>query len=337
MSVAQTSGRPDVDGLMVLRSTPTNPDQTARRFRSQLPSKYSPLDHSGFMKNSLRLPSLLLACFLVLFGISTSQAAHFRVYLLAGQSNANGRGNAARLPNHLAEPQTNVRFYWHRKQASKNVGHLTENAWIDLAPGSGHGTKAPVHPKEFGPEVTFGRTMADARPSERIAIIKFSVGGSNLYGGWAEKGPLYKTFVSTVETSLAALTAAGDTYELSGMIWQQGENDATPKGANVYEANLTRLVHRVRKDLFAGREAPFVIGGLSDSQYGAKVKTAGTPVFKVRAAQEAVASKMKAVGFVNTDGFSVRAGDRIHFNDKGQIALGHGFATTMLELEKPRQ
>lgn len=82
-------------------------------------------------------------------------AAHYQVYLLGGQSNGNGRADAARLTAPLDAPQTDVRFYWHRTQSVNNVGHLVENQWIDLAPGSGHGSGAPVYAKEFGCEVSF--------------------------------------------------------------------------------------------------------------------------------------------------------------------------------------
>ena len=279
------------------------------------------------------LPPLLLAGLLSLTGTVFSHATHYRVYLLGGQSNANGRANAAKLTGKLASAQNDIRFYWNRKQATQNVGHLAENTWIDLAPGSGHGRTAPVFPMEFGPELSFGRAMADAKPGEHIALIKFSVGGSNLYGGWAEKGPLYTTFVATVKAGLADLTRSGDTYELGGMLWQQGENDANPKGAGVYEANLTKLILRVRKDLFGGREAPFVIGSLSDSHYRAAIRTPGNPVHKVRQAQETAAARMRAVGLVNTDGFSMRPSDTIHFDHNGQLALGRAFAATMLKLE----
>lgn len=89
----------------------------------------------------------------------------------------------------------------------------------------------------------------------------------------------------------------------------------------------------MRSDVFGGAVVPFVIGSLSDSQYGTQITTPGTGAYKVRQAQEAVAAAMVQVGFVNTDGFAVRPTDTIHFDHDGQIALGQGFATEMLVLE----
>lgn len=268
----------------------------------------------------------------LLFLASAAHADHYRIYLLGGQSNANGRGDASQLAAPLASPQTDVRFYWHRTQATTNVGWLLEDQWIDLAPGSGHGVTTPIYPKEFGSELSFGRAMADADSSARIALIKYAHGGTNLYSQWSASGEMYANFVATVQAGLAALSAAGHTYELRGMIWHQGEADTGAQADN-YEVNLTSLVNRVRNDLFAGQPAPFVIGSISNSQYGSQITTPGTGAYKVRQAQQAVAANIVQVGFVNTDGFPVRPTDTIHFDHNGQIALGQGFAAQMLALE----
>ena len=36
----------------------------------------------------------------------------------------------------------------------------------------------------FGPEVTFGRFMADLDPDQPVALIKHAVGGTGLYVYW---------------------------------------------------------------------------------------------------------------------------------------------------------
>lgn len=261
-----------------------------------------------------------------------ASAEHYLVYLIGGQSNGNGRGDASQLTGPLASPQKDVRLYWHRTQKTANVGHLVEDQWIDLAPGSGQGQTNPVYPKEFGPELSFGRALADARPEAKIALVKYTHGGSSLHGNWAENGPMYKTFVSTTRAALAALTAAGHTHELRGMIWQQGEADTEKEWPAAYQTNLTNLISRVRKDLFEGKPRPFVIGGLSDSQ-DATIKKPGTGWHTVRKAQEAVAKALPKVGFVNTDGFPTRPGEAIHFNHAAQIALGKAHAAEMIRLE----
>jgi len=265
---------------------------------------------------------------------TVAKAEHYRVYLLGGQSNGNGRADAAQLTEPMASPQTDVRFYWHRTQDADNVGWLLEDEWIDLAPGSGHGTGDPVFPKEFGCELSFGRTLADAYPSAHIAIIKYTHGGTTLYNHWSASGFQYQTFMATVQAALAALTNSGHTYTLAGMIWQQGETDTNnASSADAYQANLADLIARVRHDFFADQPLPFIIGTISNSQYGSTITTPGTGPYKVRKAQEAVAQADPTAGIVITDDFEVFAVQPIHFNHNGQIALGQGHADQMQAIE----
>ncbi|YCM42926.1 sialate O-acetylesterase [Verrucomicrobiaceae bacterium 227] len=279
------------------------------------------------------LHSLAPAALSALLLTSAAHADHYQVYLLGGQSNANGRGDAAQLTEPLASPQSDVRFYWHRTQVTTNVGHLVEDTWIDLAPGSGHGTTSPVYAKEFGSELSFGRTIADTKSTANIAIIKYSHGGTNLHTQWSASGDMYATFVATAQAGLTALTEAGHTYDLRGMLWHQGEADAgSLTNANAYAANLTSLINRVRRDVFDGRSLPFIIGGLSNSQ-DSSIETPGSSWYTVRQAQENTAQAMTQVGFVNTDGYTTRIGEAIHYNHDGQIALGQGFAAEILRLE----
>ena len=276
---------------------------------------------------------LKLAVIVSLFGVSPALATHYRVYFLGGQSNASGRGDASQLTEPLASSQPDVRFYCHHTLAVTNLVWLLEDQWIDLAPGSGHGTQSPVYAKEFGAEVSFGRSLADSNPAVHIAIVKYTHGGTSLYSDWAPNGVRYNTFVATAQAALAALTSAGDTYELGGMIWQQGEADAgSVANANAYNTNLTSLIARVRQDVFGGRSLPFIIGSLSTSQ-SASITTPGTGWYIVRQAQESVATNVVQVGFVNTDGYPTRPNNAIHFAAAGQVALGQGFAAEILRLE----
>ena len=119
--------------------------------------------------NLKKLSLLSLTCSLL---TSPLFATHYRVYLLGGQSNANGRGDASQLAAPLNTPQNDVQLYFHKTQSTTN-GNLTQDTWLSLQPDSGHGTNSPAgHTVEFGSELKFGRDMADANPSVNIAIIK---------------------------------------------------------------------------------------------------------------------------------------------------------------------
>ena len=272
--------------------------------------------------------SIAVALLVWLVAVSSSSAAHYQVLFLGGQSNASGRADAAQLGPPLSQPQTDVRLYHRNLQDSNSV--LPEDQWINLAPGSGHGSSR-FFLTEFGPEVSFGRAMADAKTAEKIAIIKYAYGGSNLHSDWAAGGRRYTAFIKTVQDGLAALTAEGHIYTLRGMLWQQGEADASEPAASSYEVNLTSLIARVRADLNGGVAFPFVIGSLSSSQYKS-ITTVGSAPHKVRTAQQNVADTVPLAAIGITDGFGILT-DGIHFNHNGQVALGEMFASQILALE----
>ncbi|MDC1349703.1 sialate O-acetylesterase [Akkermansiaceae bacterium] len=274
---------------------------------------------------------------------SLVQAEHYRVYLLGGQSNGNGRGDAAELAVPpldafgLGAAQTDVLFYWDKTQSTTN-GNLTQNTWLDLQKDSGHGVNSPAgHAVEFGSELSFGRAMADNDPSVKIAIIKYTHGGTNLHTQWAAGGTNYNSFTTTVQSGLAALTALGHTYEMGGMVWIQGESDTGSANAPNYEVNLTDLIARVRQDTFGGLTSggmtlPFIISGLADSQYS-NITTVGSGPYIVRQAQETVAAAARQAAFVDTDGLATYSNGAVHFQASAQITIGQQSAAQMLTLE----
>jgi len=259
---------------------------------------------------------------------SFSEDVH--IYLLGGQSNGNGRANAADIPggSPLASPQTDVKLWYRNTQGATN-NTLPESQIIDLAPGSGYGTGAPVYPMEFGPEVAFGRTLADALPSQNIMIVKHTVGGTNLYSQWGSGGSVYSGFLTTANAAINKVIANGDTPVLMGMIWVQGEADTGSESAN-YGTNLADLIARVRADLFGGALAPFVFNQLSDNQYS----SLGSGVINVRNGQQWVSQNVANTAMVVTDGaeFSTNPANIIHFNAGGQIALGTALGNEMIAL-----
>lgn len=236
------------------------------------------------------------------------------VFLVGGQSNALGRADPSTLPTALKNPQPDVPYYY-----STSVGLTT------LRPRA----------TEFGPEITFGRAMADyyeARAGQ-IAILKYAVGGTNLYSQWKAggdatttgDGPLYQDFQTTISAGMIALQMAnpGMTLVLRGMIWMQGESDAIPAQSANYEANLTAFISDIRKTYGAGLF--FTIGELSTGQTGTGP---AADLATVRAAQEHVAAADPLTSILNTNSYSLKP-DNLHWDTVGQQQLGNGFATTM--------
>jgi hypothetical protein len=234
-----------------------------------------------------------------------------KIFLVAGQSNGDGRGNPADLLADLQSPQ--------------GVPIFHNGRWHGLQPGL---TDAN-HPGLFGPEITFGRDVAEALAGENVALVKYAWGGTNLAIDWNPDTPgaHYSAFLNAVQQALGNV---GPDYlpEIAGMIWMQGESDTgILERAENYEANLTNFIQSVRTDLDAP-DMPFVIGQILDY-----------PTYTysdlVRAAQENVAAADRMVALVRTDDLPVIPNNANHYNAAGQMELGSRFATAVLTVPEP--
>ncbi|MCK4998686.1 MAG: hypothetical protein KAS23_04095, partial [Anaerohalosphaera sp.] len=237
-----------------------------------------------------------------------SAKAKMKVYLLGGQSNMDGRADNDDLPSELQLPQSDVQIYF-------------EGSWYDLQPGLSFLQLG----QSFGPEVTFGRELADSY-NEKIALIKYARGGTSLAGDWDPvSGSHYNIFLNEVEDALSTLVTQYD-VEVAGMIWMQGERDSKFLDmANAYEANLTDFIAAVRVE-FSVADMPFVIGQISE---------AGTWTYGniVRQAQADVSENVGDTALVITSDLTLN-GDGIHYDAPGQMTLGIRFADAMILLEQ---
>jgi len=235
------------------------------------------------------------------------------VYLLAGQSNMVGYSQANGLPPSLQIAQEDVQIY-----------RSGEPWWKPLEPASDYAGWT-------GPEVTFGRTLADALPDRQVLLIKHAVGGTDLaqywhpgdYAGDPATGEGYRTFLSTVGAGLSELDAAGVDYRVAGMIWMQGESDtfdATWSAA--YGSNLDRLIDRAREDVSAP-DMPFALG---------QIDCPGCPAAgreQVRAAQADAADAADAIYAFDTEDLLGQP-DGYHYVGVGMKVLGERFAQALL-------
>ncbi|MBM3981299.1 MAG: sialate O-acetylesterase [Planctomycetes bacterium] len=271
----------------------------------------------------MRAMTWVVACVVGLVCDTAARADHFEVFVVAGQSNCDGRGKGSELTGPLAKwakPQDDVLIAYSCSKLRGPV--LTSDGFQPLrpgwsvAPGKGKPTKLPSG--TFGPEVAFGRGMADHLKGKKVALIKFAEGGTSLAKDWNPdvKDRLYPAFLEFTRKSLKELKDKGHTYTIRGMIWHQGESDAGLT-ADEYQKQLTAFIGRVRADLEAP-DLPFGVGEVFDN---GKRDT-------VRAAQKATAEKVKGVFFVPADKLKTFDGGT-HFDAASQIELGERFAAGM--------
>jgi len=228
--------------------------------------------------------SFFILLFLSFAGISLGQSTQkTKVFLLAGQSNMDGRGDASKLSEAemklLANASQKIHFIYKGTVGEGNA--IQYKGALDFTnPWSFVKQKFRIE-KCFGPELFFGVELVKNYPKQDYLFIKRSQGGSSLYGAWnpnwsfekasffneQNKPKLYQDFIDLVDTELAELHP--DSYEIVGMLWVQGETDSnTSNGsvaANTYHLNLENLINSVRGH-YDIPDLPFLILGVGSKK-----------------------------------------------------------------------
>ena len=287
---------------------------------------------------------LFLAC-----GVPAG-ATDFHVYYLGGQSNMDGYGYNEKLAGDLAEPLETVPIF-HGNTSEDNAEVDGHGLWQSLRPGHGVGFqsdgKTNDYSKRFGVELTFARSIQESFPKRRIAIIKYSRGGTSIaakaaggFGCWepdfhGRNGiNQYDHFLATVRNAYADtdIDDDGESDRLipAGIVWMQGESDAayTPDIANAYEANLRRLMDLIRA-AFRSDDLPVVIGRISNSKSDPPIWKHGETVREAQANYTTSDSNAAIVTSTDRYGYS----DPWHYDSAGYIDLGKQFSKAMVELE----
>jgi hypothetical protein len=287
----------------------------------------------------------------------TAQAKHFHVFILAGQSNAVGSGT---IGTYLSQPdvvnrygrdlsqQTDVELFY-RISLEGNcffgdpaIVYDSGGQWIPLGPQqtSLNTEEQSCNPfyndrtnaTGFGPEISLGRYLADNIPHP-VAIIKFAVGATQLgdpVQGWMPGAQLYDELISIIETATHALTTRGNTFEIRGVFWMQGESDATDRNSRQvyrrYEENLTQMIASLRERT-NHPFLPFIMGEISPHS-GSRAKYE----YEVRDAKFQVAANDPFALLVNTRDLEKRPNDEIHYSSQGQLDLGQRFGEAYIYL-----
>jgi iduronate 2-sulfatase len=297
---------------------------------------------------------LFLAVSLAVFGICASQVegTDYDLYYLGGQSNMDGYGRVEDLPEGLTGPVDGVMIFHGNTSADANPVD-GRGVWAELGPGHGVGYtsdgEAGTPSDRFGVELSFARTLQQLDPDARIAIIKYSKGGSSIdreaasyFGCWAPDFPginQYDHFLATVRNAAAVADIDGDgepdTLNPKGIVWMQGESDGayTTAIAGRYEANLAHLMDLVRAALRVD-DLPVVIGRISDSGHDDTEKDGmvWNHGQMIRAAQASfVAGDGHAALVTSTDEYGYS--DVWHYDSAGYVDLGKEFAVAVHSLQ----
>ena len=260
--------------------------------------------------------TLLLTVFATVCSAQINKGLPVKVFILGGQSNMDGVGHTDELPENYKTPPVNV-ITW------DNI----KKKWVPLGADS-----FAVRRQKFGPELAFSHILAEKYPNYTIAIVKTSAGGTKLWKHWLPGQPMYNSFFRNIDNSLKALKAEGLNYEITGMLWMQGESDAeTMEYASVYAQNLKVFFESVRLKTEKPK-LPIVMGRIS---IGLLRKTPWVFDFAkvVQEQQDMVAKADKNVFIINTDKLKTWK-DNTHFNTKSQLWLGKKMGKLMIKAMK---
>lgn len=276
----------------------------------------------------------------------------YHLYYLGGQSNMDGYGYVSDLPSDLSGEIEGVMIY-HGNTSGDNTEVDGRGLWGTLCPGHGAGFSSDgitnKYSDRFGLELSFAEKLKQLFPDEKIAIIKYSRGGTSIdtsaagwFGAWlpAYTGGnginQYDHFMAAAKGALAVKDIDGDGKDdrliPSGIIWMQGESDANNEYAtSIYKENLALLVDSIRS-LFSAPGMPVAIGRISDSHNDADslVWTWGDAVREAQA--KYVSEDGHAALVTSTDNYGYS--DPWHYDSKGYLDLGEKYAEAIAGLRR---
>lgn len=265
---------------------------------------------------------LLLSC-----AIWKVQAAKY-LFLVAGQSNSAGKGDASLAP--AVMPGVAYEYVYQADSLRPLIDPVGANELGFESAKAGSAWPAFAD--------TFYQLTGDT-----IVLVPAARGGSSChekaelgnYGTWAPTGALFNNALLKVRAAMKKTD-----LPLSGIIWLQGERDANAINQGQlsqqdYEQSLRKLVERFRLDLET--DAPFYIVKIG---YYKNHPTMGFD--QIRLSQDHVAKQMESVyiAFEGTDLFMDRGlmTDDIHYNQEGLNEVGDSLAFKVINtLGIPKQ
>jgi len=250
-----------------------------------------------------------------------AEAKHYKLFVLTGQSNSLGTTAGGELdPSSGSDPaDAHVKFYWHNvADASTSLGD-SGGVWTSLQ--DQQGGFYPGSATHWGPEINFARTLYRAGVRD-FGVIKASRGGGgNTNWSKSNSGHMYDHVKDTVIAATDALATAGDTFEIVGLMYLQGESDSAGE-AVIADTRLNELVANLRADLNHAASMFSVVGGIAAG--GGNRNT-------VRSKQASVAAGDSAVSYFENLDLQGQLYDNLHFDKEAKLMIGKRYAQAFFE------
>lgn len=234
----------------------------------------------------------------------------YDVFLLAGQSNAVGRGQTL--------------------DAAQDAVVVAGVKQWDTATSSVIDAVNPL--RNFDPTTTVGfayrfAVLYKQSTGRDVLIVPRAKGGSGFANnGWGTDKVYHEGAIAQAN---AALAATGGTFK--GILWHQGENDAIiPYSEVQYRDALAGLVQDFRNRITSAGNALFVCGGLASLWLAENPTRLG-----VQTALESVATYIDRSAYVTSEGLSSNSTlDSVHFSAAAQREFGQRYLQVYQALEE---
>lgn len=279
----------------------------------------------------------------------------WKLFYLGGQSNMDGYGYVNELPDSLNKTYENV-YIFHGNMDQDGGENGGMGIWTQLKPGHGTGFssdgKKNNYSDRFGVELSFADFLIKKYPNQKIAIIKYSKGGTSIdstasgrFGSWdpdfQSKNGInqYDHFLSTLRHAFAKndIDEDGkpDNLVPQAILWMQGESDGhTEAVASRYYQNLKRLMGLQRAALRVDN-LPIIIGKISDSWNAKDDGLVWDHGNLVQHAQEKFVREDPNAAIVRTTRY-YKYSDPWHYDSAGYIDLGFQFALEWYKLAEAK-
>jgi len=280
---------------------------------------------------------------LVAYAETPPDKGKVKLFILSGQSNMVGYGDSTKLPEELRKGSDRVLMFedgkWQPLRPFKNVSQRMRD-------------RQEMKEYSFGPEISFGRAMAEAWPGETIGIVKAAWGATGVlawHPNWSkeqadrtndgDKGPLFNALMKKVRDACNSADC-----EIMAFLWLQGAADMKEESTGKeYLANLKALVEGLRKETgvpdlpllvasYRPNGMPDDLSGIDPSSLSQLNRPAAIYVLQAHydAQKELAPAKMIPLRDLETHP------NNPHFNTAGQLELGRLLAAAYLELMKER-
>ena len=241
------------------------------------------------------------------------------VFLIAGQSNAEGYDNTTSGPT--TTPGTAYQYYSSIRSVPQDTfTNIITNGVISPANDPvGNASTGSAWPQ-------FAITYYNMT-GHKVAFVPAAVGATSLiasdpntWGNWSPTGKLFGNSVADANAAMAAFQAAGYNPHFVGVLWDQGESDAHTGNGPAYESALQTLIANYGAQF--GANIPFYI-----FRTGTVVGANDEPYAEIRNAQEAAATANPNtfVVFRNAVDFPARGlmGLSGHYSQAGYNEMGN--------------